>query len=265
MKLSFNTCHFVLLVATTSTVTSAAEKIIPLGVACEFAVLAKAGVTNVPTSNIIGDIGVSPIAATALTGFALELDASAQFASSTQVTGQISAASYGAPISGKLTAAVAAMEAAFTEGNNRVATYADNLGGGIIGGKTLYSGVYKFTSTISIDQDITFDAQDDPNAVFIVTTTKELGLAAGKKVLMAGGARADNIFWNVMEGATLGADSHMEGNVLSATRVDFKTGSYLHGRAYAKTAVALDTVTIIKPTDCGDKKPDPFLSACTSQ
>jgi hypothetical protein len=262
MKLSFNTCNFVLVVAAACAVTSAAEKIINLGGACHYAVLAKTGISTVPNSVIDGDIGVSPIAESALTGFSLSMDSSKQFSTSTQVKGQCSAASYGAPVSVKLTAAVSAMEAAYTEGNNRAATYAPNLGGGTIGGKTLYSGVYKFTSSITIDTDITLNAQGDPNAVFIITTTKALLLAAGKNVILAGDARADNIFWHVAGYVSLGANSHMEGNLLSYTKIDMLTGSSLTGRALAQTAVNLQMATIKEtPLFCGTEVPDTALTA----
>ena len=40
-----------------------------LGTAGNFVILAKSGISTVPTSAITGDIGVSPIDATAITGF----------------------------------------------------------------------------------------------------------------------------------------------------------------------------------------------------
>jgi hypothetical protein len=264
MKLS---CHLVLLVAAACAVTStAAEQLIDLGGACEYAVLAKSGISTVPSSVITGDIGVSPIAATAMTGFSLSADSSNQFSTSTQVDGQCHAASYGAPVSVTLTAAVSAMEAAYTAGNNRLATYPLNRGGGTVGGLKFYSGVYKFTSVISIDQDITFDAQGDPNAVFIVTTTQQLLLAVGKKVLLAGDARAENIFWHVAGYVSLGVSSHMEGNLLCYTKIDMLTGSTLNGRALAQTAVNLQMATINKPVGCGvEGADDPLFSSCTAE
>jgi len=42
-----------------------------LGTAEDFTILAKSGVTTVPPSVIVGNVGVSPIAQTALTGFSL--------------------------------------------------------------------------------------------------------------------------------------------------------------------------------------------------
>ena len=55
---------------------------VDLGEAGKYAILSKSGVTNVPPSAITGDMGVSPIAQTAITGFALSLDSSGTFATS---------------------------------------------------------------------------------------------------------------------------------------------------------------------------------------
>jgi hypothetical protein len=52
-----------------------------------YAILAKSGISTVPTSVITGNIGVSPIAATAVTGFSLLADSTNQFSTSAQVVG----------------------------------------------------------------------------------------------------------------------------------------------------------------------------------
>ena len=58
---------------------------VSLGSATDFVILTKAGISTVPKSVITGDIGVSPIAATAMTGFSLIADASNMFSTSAQV------------------------------------------------------------------------------------------------------------------------------------------------------------------------------------
>jgi hypothetical protein len=59
---------------------------IDLKSACGYAVLSKSGISTVPNSNIVGNIGVSPITAAAMTGFSLDEDVGGQFALSAQVT-----------------------------------------------------------------------------------------------------------------------------------------------------------------------------------
>jgi hypothetical protein len=59
--------------------------VVDLGTAFEFVILSKSGISTVPDSVITGDIGVSPIAATGVTGFSLTLDAGGEFSTSAQV------------------------------------------------------------------------------------------------------------------------------------------------------------------------------------
>jgi hypothetical protein len=272
MKLSFNTCHFVLMVAAASaTVASAVTSAdVDLGAACGFAILSKSGISTVPTSAITGDIGVSPIAATAITGFSLTGTAvPLQFSSSAQVTGKCLAADYGAPISETLTTAVLDMQNAYTTANNVVPDYPENLAfngaaPGTIGtnGGTpvvMFPGKYRYTVVLTIVDDITLDAQNDPNAVFIIQTSGGLDLAVGKKVILANGARADNIYWTVAGVTSLQSMSIMEGNILDATIISMFQGATLNGRALSQTAVTLISNTINKPDGCGDPVDDPEL------
>ena len=100
---------------------SAASGLVPvnLGKASSFAILTKSGVTNVPTSAISGDMGVSPIAATAITGFSSVADKTNTFSTSTQVTGKIFAASYASPTPANLTTAISNMQTAYTDAAGR--------------------------------------------------------------------------------------------------------------------------------------------------
>ena len=93
-----------------------------LGKAGTFVVLSKSGITNVPTSRITGDMGVSPISYTAITGFALSPIvpvATTVYSTSAQVTGKIYAANYASPTPANLTTAVLNMEAAYSDAAGR--------------------------------------------------------------------------------------------------------------------------------------------------
>jgi hypothetical protein len=172
--------------------------------------LAKSGISTVPTSDITGNIGLSPIAATAMTGFSLTLDSSGEFSTSSQLTGQAFAADYTAPTAALLTAAVNDMEAAYTDAANRGNQDANrkNLNGGILGGAfggisaPLTPGVYTFASAVTIASTIYFQGsgqapgQGDTD-VFIVQITGVLAQAADVEVILTNGALAKNIFWQV--------------------------------------------------------------------
>ena len=82
-------------------------------------ILAKSGIDTVPTSAVSGDLGVSPIDSTAITGFSLSLDGSERFSRSSQVTGKVFAADYASPTPSKLTTAIGDMETAYTDAAGR--------------------------------------------------------------------------------------------------------------------------------------------------
>ena len=139
----------------TSLPLSLPPRAVDLGAAAGFTILAKSGVSTVPQSIITGDVGVSPIAQGALTGFSITLDPSGEFATSTQVTGKMYAADFGAPTPAKLTAAVLDMEAAYADAAGRLDPNFVELHAGILGGKTLKPGVYKYATGVGISNDCT--------------------------------------------------------------------------------------------------------------
>ena len=78
--------------------------------------------------------------------------------------------------------------------------------------QTLVPGLYKSTSSLEISSgDLTLDAQGDANAVFIFQMASTLTTTVGRKVILAGGAKAANIYWQVGSSATLGTNSVFKG------------------------------------------------------
>ncbi|KAJ1458435.1 ice-binding protein, partial [Pelagophyceae sp. CCMP2097] len=215
-----------------------------LGSAGHFAVLGKSGVSTVPPSAVVGDVGVSPVDAIEMTGFSLALDASGQFSTSSQVVGLCYAADYAAPTPATLTAAVSAMEAAYTDAASRVTTDPSkvNVGAGTIGGMTLTSGVYSWTVNVQFSTDLTLTG--GPNAVFILKTTGIISVGAGVRVILTGGVEAKNIFWQVAGNVAVGAAAHVAGIFLVKTEVALVTGATMHGRIFAQTTVSLQKATV---------------------
>src|SRR5665647_1331495 len=102
-----------------------------LGVAGDFVILSKTGVTDVYKSAVLGDVGTSPI-----TGAAMLLKCN-------EVTGTIYTVDAAGPLPCRVTnatrlgTAVLDMQAAYTDAAGRVNPDFLNLGAGNIGGKTL--------------------------------------------------------------------------------------------------------------------------------
>jgi hypothetical protein len=219
---------------------------IDLGTAGNYVILAKSGITTIPSSLITGNIAVSPIQGAAMTGF-LPTYPDGTKATSDQVSGFLYGADYLDPTPGILTTSVSDMETAYADAASRPNPDAAriNLKGGSLSGDTMTPGVYTFSSAVSIVDDIFFCGGE--NDVFIIQTAQTFYVASDKKVILACGAKAENIFWQVAEAVTVGTGAHMEGIILGFTGVTFNTGSSLNGRIYAQTMVALQKATITQP------------------
>ena len=127
------------------------EAAVLLKTAGNYVILAKSGISTTPGSTITGNIAVSPIAATAITGFALSWEGAARDKSvSDQVSGYCYSADYAGLASDNtagvtpaaLTQAVLDMEAAYTDAAGRLASKPENkeFMAGIISGATFTSG-----------------------------------------------------------------------------------------------------------------------------
>jgi hypothetical protein len=216
---------------------------VDLGDAGNYVILAKTAINNNPTSAITGDLGLSPAATSYITGFAVT--AATGYATSDQVTGQIFAADMAAPTAINLTTAVENMITAYNDAAGRPTPLYLELGTGNIGGQTLEPGLYKWTSTVTIPTDVTLSGGAD--AVWIFQISGDLNMSSAVNVILADGAQAKNIFWQVAGEATFGATSHFEGIILSMTGITFQTGASFNGRALAQTAVTLDGNIIVEP------------------
>ncbi|MDO8873153.1 MAG: ice-binding family protein, partial [Methanoregula sp.] len=215
-----------------------------LGSAGNYAILTKSGITTTGTTSIVGNIGVSPIAATSMTGFGLIMDPSNQFSTSSLVLGRVYAADYTPPTPARMTTAISDMEAAYTNAAGRAPDVTE-LGAGNIGGMTLAPGVYKWGTGLLIPTDVTLSG--GPNDVWIFQVAQILDISSGKQVILSGGAQAKNVYWVVAGQTTLGTGSVFNGNVLDQTAIVMNTGATLNGRALAQTAVTLDANAVTSP------------------
>jgi len=217
---------------------------VALGASGSFVALAKSGVSTVPTSAITGDVGVSPAAGSAITGFSLTADASNVFATSPQVTGKIYTADYSPPTPTNMTTAIGDMQLAFTDAAGRAASVTE-LGAGNIGGRVISAGTYRWGTGVLIPTDVTLAGS--ATDVWIFQIAQDLTISSGAKVILSGGALPKNIFWQVSGLADLGTTAHCEGTILSQTSITLRTGASINGRLLAQTAVTIDEGAALKP------------------
>jgi len=215
-----------------------------LGMAGNYAILAKSGISTVPKSVITGNIAVSPIGSTAITGFSLSMDATNQFSTSTQVIGRVFAPDYTSPTPSNLTTAVSNMEAAYTDAAGRAAKYTEMYAGDI-SGQTLTPGVYKWGTGVSINSNVTISG--GANDVFIFQIAKGITQASGTKIILTGGVQAKNIIWQAAQTVAIGTDSHFEGIILCQKNISVAARSSINGRLLSQTAVTLIMNTVTAP------------------
>lgn len=193
-----------------------------------FAALAGPTIVSTGATMITGDIGTSPGAA--IIGFPPGIVVGNQVA--------------GTPVSAT---AMADLTTAYDDAAGRTLcaiTVAGNLGG-----QTLAPGLYKSTSSLSITAgDLTLDAQGDVDAVWIFQMASTLTTTAGRQVILAGGAKATNVYWQVGTSATLGTTSAFKGTIMANQAITMMTGATLTGRVLARiAAVTLDANVIVRP------------------
>ncbi len=224
---------------------TAAQAPVNLGSAANFVILAKSGISTVPPSMITGNIGVSPINSTAITGFSLSLTAGSPFATSAQVTGDVYAPDYAAPTPVNLTTAVGDMQTAYTDAAGRSTPDFTELGSGQIGGLTLIPGLYKWSTDVLISSDVILSG--GPNDVWIFQIAGKITQTNGAKMHLTGGALAANVFWQAFGAVSIGTTAHFEGNIMAQTSINLGTGASINGRLLAQTAVTLESSTVTAP------------------
>jgi hypothetical protein len=229
----------------TTDAVAAAIGAVPLGSAGDFVLLAKAGISTTGVTAITGDIGVSPVALTGVTGFDETLDASGTFATSDLVLGRIYAANLTPPTPTLMTAAIGAMETAYTNAAGRTMPDSTELGAGSIGSLPIPPGLHTWSSAVNVNTDLTLTG--DATDVWVFQIAQDLTVANNVSVLLAGGAVPENVFWQVAEQVTLGTTAVLHGIVLSQTAIVMTNGAVLTGRAYAQTEITLAAASVTQP------------------
>ena len=232
-----------------------------------FTVLSKSGITDTGShsSVVVGIVGASPISGAAI------------LVTCPEVTGTIYSADAAGPLPCRVTDATLLTSAAndmVTAYNNAAGAVTPapvvELNAGNIGGLTIAPGIYKWSTGVNISTNVTLSG--GANDVWIFQIAGDLNIAsggsvpAGIKVILAGGAQASNVFWQVggPTGATLGTYSTFNGNILSAKQIIMQTGAVLNGRALAQTQVTLDANTVSAPVAAGQTCSDITLVSGTS-
>ncbi|MGZ0014916.1 Ig-like domain-containing protein [Yeosuana sp. AK3] len=123
-----------------------------------------------------------------------------------------------------------------------------------LGGKTLAPGIYTSASTMLLQNgDLTLDAQGNADAVWIFQVGSGFTSVggAGGNVILAGGAKAKNVFWQVSSSAIIGDGTIFKGNVLAFSSITMNSGAVAEGRMLARngSVVLTNSNIITRPTN----------------
>ena len=213
-----------------TTSSQACQPPVNLGTAANFGILASATVTNTGLTTITGEnLGLSP--GSSVTGFppgVVVPPAVMDITDPTAAQAQLDATIAYNYLAGLPNAAALPAE---------------------LSGLTFTPGLYKNASAVTLTSgNFTLDAQGNSNAVFIFQIGSSFVTLGNTHIILAGGAQAKNIFWQVGSSATLGTYSFFDGTIIAYSSVTLDTGVNLVGRALALNgAVTLDTDIVTAP------------------
>lgn len=216
------------LVITTLTTTSsnAAVVTISLGKASSYALIAGGGIINNGQSKINGELGISPLISFIDNGL-LAVKGDYHFGDPGVIAAQADVtAAYNIAVSETPTVTVPVE----------------------LGGQTLLPGIYTNVSGFTINGTLNLDAQNNPNALFIIKSPVALTTGASSKINLLNGAQACNIFWQVATTSSLGAASDFKGNLLGKGAFTSAAGTSVQGRVLIGTgSITLNSTEITRP------------------
>ena len=193
---------------------------IELAGASNLAILAGSSITNTGETSVTGNIALSP--GTSIGGFPPGV-----LVGTLHINDIIA------------TQAKLDLTTAYNDAAGRSSTDIVTLSGNI-GGLTLTPGLYKSTSSLAISSgDLTFDAKENANAVFIIQVASSFTVTSGRQIFLSGGAKAENIFWQIGSSATFGTTSVIKGIVMAMQSITFSTGASLEGKALVQTGTII--------------------------
>jgi len=202
-----------------------------------FAIISGVGVSNDAGASVINnmDVGIYPGARSSITGFPPAI----------VVNGNLYAADDGAATAAMLKQAKLDLVTAYLFAEASTAMAPQTVSGNQ-GGKTLAPGIYKSTSTLSVDgSDLTLDAQGNPDAYWIFQIASSFKTTTGGNIKLIGGAQAKNVFWQTGSSATIGTYTTFNGSILALQSITMDPYSVATGRMLARNGAVVMTSTNI--------------------
>jgi hypothetical protein len=215
------------------------SRVVRLGEAENFAVLAYANVSSIPQSNINGKVGLMPGTRDMITMDPSEVaGGAADIMGSDDETNPLNILS-----NAKVDMVTAYSKAvSLTADADKINMLEESLNGKVLKG----GGVYRFEKGLVLSSDLTLDGTEEDVWVFQIPA--HLTISSGVQVKLANGAKARNVLWQVAGSAVLESGSSVVGTIIAQPSIELRSKSTLYGRAFCKNGyVALNQATIKLP------------------
>ena len=112
---------------------------------------------------------------------------------------------------------------------------------GALAGTTISPGLHTVAGAVSNTTTVTLDGGGNPNAVFVFQINGAMAMAAGSRVILANGAQASRVFWQVNGAGGVGANAEFAGTLMASAAIGVGNGTIFNGRALARDgALTLD-------------------------
>lgn len=140
---------------------------------------------------------------------------------------------------------------AYNQLNNAIPTF--NVAGLLGNGSTLVPGIYAIGGPASLNLDLTLDAQNDPNALFIFQIGGAFSTNAASKVKLINGAMACNVYWKVEGLVSMASGTSFKGTIIANNAaISISSNDTIEGRLLTTAgAVTTNGLLAYTPVGCG--------------
>jgi Ice-binding-like/Secretion system C-terminal sorting domain len=126
------------------------------------------------------------------------------------------------------------LQVAYDQLNGRIPAFfpASLLGSG----QVLNAGVYSISEAATLDLDLTFDAQGDPNAIFVIQVQGAFSTTANSSIHLINGAMPFNVFWKVEGAVSMATGTIFRGIIIANNgAISLGSGCTFEGKALSTT------------------------------
>lgn len=118
-------------------------------------------------------------------------------------------------------------------------------------GEILTPGVYQIEGAASVAGSLTFDAQGNPDALFIIRCTGAFSTGAASVMALSNQAKASNVFWVSVGAVSIAALTIIKGAVIGDAAIGVGDSCVLEGRVFTISGALAFTNISILPLSVG--------------